>query len=91
MTNDSTELKSDEKLEATFSLLIMSIASNAIMALGLSPDPATGKYEKDKNLARFNIDLLLILRDKTKGNLKAEESDLIEHILQDLQMKFVQN
>ncbi len=90
MTNPSQN-SDEQKLEATFSLLIMSIASNAMMALGLSPDPSTGKYEKDKNLARFNIDLLLILRDKTKGNLNSEESGLIEHILQDLQLKFVQN
>ncbi len=80
----------DSKFEASFSLLVMSIASNAMMAMGLSPDPQTGKSETDKNLARFNIDLLVILKNKTKGQLDAEESGLLEHILQDLQMKFVQ-
>jgi hypothetical protein len=80
----------EQKLEASFSLLIMSIASNATMALGLTADPSTGKTEVDKQLARFNIDLLGVLKEKTKNNLSSDESDLLGHILQDLQMKFVQ-
>lgn len=82
--------KQEPKLEASLSLLIMSIASNAMMSMGLTPDPQTGKTELDKNMARFNIDLLVVIKDKTKNNLTAEESGLIDHILQDLQMKFVQ-
>ena len=77
-------------LEASFSMLIMSIASSALMSLGLSPDPNTGKIEPDKQLARFNIDLLVILKEKTKNNLSGEEQDLLSHILQDLQSKFLQ-
>lgn len=80
----------EPKLEATLSLLIMSLASNAMMAMGLAPDPQNGKIDTDKNMARFNIDLLVLLKDKTKNNLNNEETDLLEHILQDLQMKFVQ-
>ena len=80
----------EQKLEASFSLLIMSIASNATMALGLTADPSTGKIEVDKNLARFNIDLLSVLKDKTTNNLTSDESGLLNHILQDLQMKFIQ-
>lgn len=86
MTATSTE----PKLEATFSLLTMSIASNAMMAMGLTPDPQTGKTETDKNMARFNIDLPVMLKEKTKANLSGEENSLIDHVLQDLQMKFIQ-
>ncbi|MEK6627052.1 MAG: DUF1844 domain-containing protein [Bdellovibrionota bacterium] len=86
MTTTGTE----PKLEASLSLLVMSIASNAMMAMGLTPDPQNGKTETDKSMARFNIDLLLVLKDKTKNNLNHEEAGLIDHILQDLQMKFVQ-
>lgn len=82
--------QNDHKLEASFSLLVMSIASNAMMAMGLTPDPQTGQTEVDKNLARFNIDLLMVLSEKTKNNLQADENDLLTHILQDLQMKFLQ-
>lgn len=86
MTITSTE----QKLEASLSLLIMSIASNAMMAMGLTPDPQTGKILTDKNMARFNIDLLVTLKEKTKNNLNMDEINLLDHILQDLQIKFVQ-
>lgn len=89
MTTSQNEVNS-QKLEASFSMLTMSIASSALMAMGLTPDPSTGKTQADKNVARFNIDLLLILKEKTKNNLTADETDLLTHILQDLQMKFIQ-
>lgn len=78
-----------EKMEASMSILIMSIASSAVMAMGLSPDPQTGKVTKDKQMARFNIDLLLVLQQKTKGNLTKDESDFLENLISDLQMKFI--
>ncbi len=80
----------NEKLEATFSMLTMSIASSAIMSMGLTPNPSTGKLETDKHVARFNVDLLAMLKEKTKNNLTKEESDFLAQILQDLQMKFLQ-
>lgn len=89
MTTQQNEVNS-QKLEASFSMLTMSIASSALMAMGLTPDPHSGKTEADKNMARFNIDLLLILKEKSKNNLNADEMDLLTHILQDLQMKFIQ-
>nr|WP_295905949.1 DUF1844 domain-containing protein [uncultured Bdellovibrio sp.] len=78
-----------EKLEASFSVLIMSIASSAVMAMGLAPHPQSGEVTKDKNMARFNIDLLLVLQAKTKGNLSGDEAKFLENLISDLQMKFV--
>jgi hypothetical protein len=75
--------------EASFSVLTMSIASSAAFSLGLSPDPQTGKTHIDKNMAKFNIDLLLVLQEKSKGNLNADEDKLIKALLSDLQMKFL--
>ncbi len=77
-------------VDASFSMLVMSIASSAAFALGLSPDPQSGEVKKDKDLARFNIDLLLLLKDKTKNNLSQDESQLLDDLIQDLQLKFVQ-
>ncbi len=77
-------------VNASFSMLVMSVASSAAMALGLTPDPQSGHVEIDKNMARFNIDLLLILKEKTKSNLANDESELLDHLLNDLQMKFIQ-
>lgn len=79
-----------EKMEASFSILTMSIASSAVMAMGLAPDPSTGKVSKDKNMARFNIDLLIMLQEKTKNNLNSDEKAFLESVINDLQMKFVQ-
>ena len=78
------------KLEADFSVLTMSLASSAAMALGLAPDPHTGQTSKDKEMAKFNIDLLVMLKDKTKGNLKDDEQRFLDTVLADLQLKFVQ-
>lgn len=79
-----------DKVDASFSMLVMSIASSAAMALGLTPDPSTGKTGSDRNMARFNIDLLVILKDKTKGQLTKDEESLLDHLVSDLQLKFVQ-
>ncbi|MDG0815824.1 DUF1844 domain-containing protein [Bdellovibrio svalbardensis] len=78
-----------EKMEASMSILIMSIASSAVMAMGLSPDPQTGQTSKDKQMARFNIDLLLVLQQKTKGNLTNDEAQFLENLISDLQIKYV--
>ena len=80
----------DKNMEASFSILTMSLASSAAMALGLAPDPSTGKVEKDKQMAKFNIDLLAMLKDKTKGHLTKDEQSFLDTVLADLQMKFIQ-
>jgi hypothetical protein len=79
-----------EKMEASFSILTMSIASSAVMAMGLAPDSQGGPLSKDKNMARFNIDLLVMLQEKTKNNLTVEEKQFLESLISDLQIKFVQ-
>ena len=77
-------------LEANFSTLILSIASSAAMSLGLAPNPATNKTEVDLKMAQFNIDLLLLLKDKTKNNLNNDEDQFLNNVVSDLQMRFVQ-
>ena len=76
-------------MEASFSVLVMSIASSAAMSLGLAPNPQTNKLEKDKPMAKFNIDLLVLLQQKTKNNLSEDESRFLETIVSDLQIKFI--
>lgn len=87
--NNSTDGQKMSGMEANFSTLVLSIGSSAAMALGLAPNPMTNETERDLNLARFNIDLLRMLRDKTRGNLNPDEQKFIESIVTDLQMKFV--
>jgi hypothetical protein len=75
--------------ELTFSSLIFSLSSTAFMHLGALPDPNTGKTEKDLPLAKQTIDLLGVLREKTRNNLDQEEDNLFEHLLYDLRMAYI--
>jgi len=79
-----------KQLQASFSTLILSIGSSAALSMGLSPDPESGKTEKDLNMTKFNIDLLKILQEKTKNNLNQEEEQLLKNIVSDLQFKYVE-
>ncbi len=86
----SEKIQNQNHLEPTFSTLILSIASSAAMSLGIAPNPASNKIEQDLPMAKFNIDLLVLLKDKTKNNLSKDESEFLQKITSDLQMKFVQ-
>ena len=69
-----------------FSSLVLSIASAAVLKMGLDPNK---KEEKDLTLARYNIDLLDLLKEKTKNNLSKEEKELLDSCVSDLQIQFV--
>ena len=69
--------------------LFMMFASSALINLGAAPDPETDERRLDLGQAQAAIDVLLMLRDKTRGNRSEQESRLLEDILYDLQMRFV--
>jgi hypothetical protein len=75
--------------EITFSSLLFSLSSAAFVNLGVIPDPNTGKVEKNLPLVKQTIDLLGLLRDKTRNNLTQEEETLFDHLLYDLRMSYV--
>jgi hypothetical protein len=75
--------------EITFSSLIFSLSSSAFVSLGAIPDPNSGKTEKNLSLAKQTIDLLSLLREKTRNNLTQEEENLFDHLLYDLRMSYV--
>jgi hypothetical protein len=68
----------------------LSIASAAYMGLGIAPRGAGGKAEENLPLAKQNIDLLELMQAKTKGNRSAEEDRLLEQLLFELRMRFVE-
>lgn len=74
-----------------FSSLLLSLAANAQAALGIAPDPISGKLEKNLAQAKSVIDLLGVLEEKTKGNLSQEEARLLEALLYELRMRYVEN
>ena len=75
--------------EISFSSLLFSLSSSAFVHLGAIPDPHTGKVERNLPLVKQTIDLLGLLRDKTRNNLTAEEENLFDHLLYDLRMAYV--
>lgn len=90
---DKFDLKNDDiqNMDSNFSTLVLSIGSSAAMSLGMTPNPNSGKTEKNLEVARFNIELLRMLRQKTANNLSLDEQKFLDSVTSDLQMKFVQN
>ena len=75
--------------QPNFLVFISTLASQALLALGEIEHPATGKVEVDLPQAKYTIDLLQLLQDKTKGNRTDDETRAIEAYLYDLRMKYV--
>lgn len=75
--------------EVTFSTFIMSLNTSALYHLGEIKDPHTGKSDVDFGLARHAIDTLVMLQQKTKGNLSREEEEMLKTILYDVKLRFV--
>ena len=71
----------------TFSHFVVTLASSAFVHLGETPNPETGKAEKNLPLARHSMQVIEMLAEKTKGNLDEEEGKLIEAVLTDLRKK----
>jgi hypothetical protein len=73
-----------------FSTFVLSLSTSAFYHLGLVPDPETGKpAAPNRVLARQTIDTLEVLQVKTRGNLDAQESHLLESLLYELRLRFV--
>lgn len=75
---------------ASFVNFLSTLATNAAAALGALPHPATGKRTLDLDTGKYWLDILGMLRDKTKGNLHKEENRLLEGLLADLRLQYVQ-
>ena len=72
-----------------FNFFITTLALQASIALGQVPNPATNKTEEDPTQAKFLIDTLGMLKEKTKGNLTADETNLLESLLYELRMLYI--
>ena len=84
---DSVDAASDFPV-ASLEMLLMTHHTQAVMALGMMPDPMTGETSANKDAAKFHIDMLNVIEEKTKGNLTSEESEALSSILHQLRMAF---
>jgi len=74
----------------SFSTLVLSLASSTLVHLGVAPEPGTpAPGPVNLPLARQTIDILEILKLKTRGNLDEGEATLLEQIVHDLHMRFL--
>ena len=78
-----------EPEQTLFTEFLMGIASSAFIYLGLVEHPATGRRQVDPMAARESIEMLVMLRDKTKGNLTRGEEKFFDDLLAELKMQFV--
>jgi hypothetical protein len=75
--------------EVNFVTFLLSLSTSALIQLGEIEDPAAKQPVKNLPLAKQTIDLIGMLKEKTKGNLTSDEDRLMENILFDLRMRYV--
>ena len=74
----------------TFTAFVMSLATTAAVHFGDVADPASGQKQANLPAASQMIDILAMLKEKTQGNLDAEETELVDTLLYELRMRFVE-
>ncbi len=73
-----------------FETLVLSLTRQALMLMGEEPDPQGKQVEPQMEAARGLVDMLIALREKTRGNLTPDEEELVRRVIYELQMKFAQ-
>lgn len=76
--------------EMSFSLFIQSLAHQAMMGMGIAPWPDSGLVKKELRLAKETIDIIALLKEKSKGNLTHDEQAMIDSLLYQLQVAYVE-
>ncbi len=90
--NEGRERGQEQELhlpEINFSSFILSLSTSALMNLGEVLDPVTQKVDKNLPLAKQSIDMLGMLKEKTRGNLTPDEEKLMDHLLTDLRWRYI--
>ena len=75
--------------QINFSTFVFSLSSSVLLHLGEMPDPETNKKVVNLSLAKQSIDILVMLDEKTSGNLDEDEKNLLKNLLYELRMKYV--
>ena len=90
MADQPTPNPLDKLPPPSFALIVATYASQAAVAFGHAPNPIDGKTEVRLDLAKHAIDTLSILEAKTKGNLTNDEAAILENVLHQLRLAYVQ-
>ena len=74
---------------ADFTTIVSMLATQAMLNLGTLPNPMTGKTDRNLPQAKHAIDLVEVLKDKTKGNCNPQEEAMLQNLLHELRMAYV--
>ena len=78
-----------ERAGPLFLQLVLSLQTGAWYQLGKVVSPISGRLERDLEQGRLSIDLLIMLQEKTAGNLSAEEKEILDSAVYNLQMNYL--
>ncbi len=76
--------------EASFAFFLSTLAFQTYAALGEVEDPASGRREVNTEQAKYLIDILAVIKEKTRGNLSPEENTLLEQVLYEARLRYVE-
>ena len=88
-TSSPASASDSHAIPASFELLVTTFVTEAMVALGQLPHPASDELEFDPVRARFAIDMLEVIAEKTKGNLEPAEDRGLQDVLHQLRMAFI--
>jgi len=89
MESGSQTLSKEQQQQLLFMMLVQQHQQIGMMGLGKIKNPTTDKVERDLSAARYAIDTLAMLQEYTKGNLQAETTDYLSHVLNSLRLNYV--
>lgn len=87
---DAAEANAEGFPGIDFATFVLSLSHSVYLHLGDAPNPATGRVERNLTMARQTIDLLGLLEQKTQGNLTGEEERVLEQVLYELRLRYVE-
>jgi hypothetical protein len=91
MSDESNDLSGSDGSSINFASFVLSLVHTAAVHFGDVGDPTTGeRHAPNLPLAQQMIDILAMLEEKTRGNLSAEERQLIDQVLYELRMRYVE-
>lgn len=89
MAAEENNQNSNGSPQVSFSKFIMMLSTQALMQLGIIPNPLTEEKGKDLPGAQLTIESIAMLKEKTSGNLDPEEDKMLDSVLHNLRLRFV--
>lgn len=90
MVNENNDSQKEDMnlMEPNFSIFVSSLSMQTLIFLGEIDSPITHKKEENLDQARYIIETLAMIKEKTKGNLTGHEANLLDNVLYELKMKY---